>query len=91
MEININMKKVGKYVGAACAATGVVALSGLVASGAAVVAVVEGFRSAAATMKKMVQDGTPDDVEIKVENETDVEQDAETSVNEEESEENLGN
>lgn len=91
MEININMKKVGKYVGAACAATGVVALSGLVASGAAVGAVVEGFRSAAATMKKMVQDGTPDDVEIKVENETDVEQDAETSVNEEESEENLGN
>lgn len=91
MEININMKKVGKYVGAACAANGVVALSGLVASGAAVGAVVEGFRSAAATMKKMVQDGTPDDVEIKVENETDVEQDAETSVNEEESEENLGN
>ena len=91
MEININMKKVGKYVGAACAATGVVALSGLVASGAAVGAVVEGFRSAAATMKNMVQDGTPDDVEIKVENETDVEQDAETSVNEEESEENLGN
>ena len=103
MEINIDMKKVGKYVGAACAATGVVALSGLVASGAAVGAVVEGFRTAAATMKKMVQDETPegveieaenetmDDVEIKAENEADSEQDAETSVIEEKSEENPEN
>lgn len=52
----ITMKKALKFAGAACAATGVVALSGLVASGAAVGAVVEGFRSAAGTMKKMLAD-----------------------------------
>ena len=52
----ISMKSVGKVVGAACAATGVVALSGLVASGVAVGAVVEGFKVAAKTMKKVLTD-----------------------------------
>lgn len=52
----VSMKKVLKVAGAACAATGVVALSGLVASGAAVGAVVEGFKSAADTMKRMLSD-----------------------------------
>lgn len=52
----VSMKRVMKIAGAACAATGVVALSGLVASGAAVGAVVEGFKSAANTMKKMLSD-----------------------------------
>ena len=65
--MKINMKKIGKYVGAACAATGVVALSGLIASGAAVGAVVEGFKSAAATMKKMLKDEQQNDTEIEVE------------------------
>ncbi|MBO5070230.1 MAG: hypothetical protein J6C37_07700 [Roseburia sp.] len=67
--MEINMKKIGKYVGAACAATGVVALSGLVASGAAVGAVVEGFRSAAVTVKKMLKEEPQADVECEVEKE----------------------
>ena len=49
-------KKIAKCAGAACAATGVVALSSLVASGAAVVAVVEGFKSAGSIMKRMLED-----------------------------------
>lgn len=52
----VSMKKLLKVAGAACAATGVVALSGLVASGAAVGAVVEGFKSAGDTIKKMLSD-----------------------------------
>lgn len=57
--MEINMKKIAKFTGAACAATGVVVLSGLVASGAAVGAVVQGFKAAASTMKKMLEDETP--------------------------------
>ena len=49
-------KKIAKCAGAACAATGVVALSSLVASGAAVGAVVEGFKSAGSIMKRMLED-----------------------------------
>ena len=85
--MKINMKKIGKYVGAACAATGVVALSGLIASGAAVGAVVEGFKSAAATIKKMLKDEQQADTEIEVEKETVVE----TSLGEKENEEILVN
>lgn len=53
----VSMKKVLKVTGAACAATGVIALSGLVASGAAVGAVVEGFKSAAEMVKKTLSEG----------------------------------
>lgn len=49
-----NMKKLGKIAGATCVATGVVAVSALVASGAAVGAIAEGFRSASSTMKKIL-------------------------------------
>lgn len=52
----MKMKSILKVTGAVCAATGVVALSGLVASGAAVGAVVEGFKSAKDTMKKMMSE-----------------------------------
>lgn len=51
-------KKVLKIAGAACFATGVVAVSAVVASGAAVGAVVEGFRSARNTMKHILKDDT---------------------------------
>lgn len=44
--MNNHMKKSIKIAGAACAATGVVALSSLVACGAAVGAIVEGFSKA---------------------------------------------
>ena len=57
--IHITGKKVVKVLGAACLATGVVALSAVVASGAAVGAVAEGFRSAKNTMQKILKgDGT---------------------------------
>lgn len=52
----IRKKSMFKIAGAACAATGIVALSGLIASGAAVGAVVEMFKSAAETMKKALAD-----------------------------------
>lgn len=92
--MEINMKKTGKYVGAACAATGVVVLSGLVASGAAVGAVVEGFKSAGATMRKMLKEEPQADTEINVEAEVvevDTEMVAETSSGEKENEEILEN
>ena len=53
--IPITGKKVVKVLGAACLATGVVALSAVVASGAAVGAVAEGFRSAKSTVKKILK------------------------------------
>ena len=53
--IQISGKKVVKVLGAACLATGVVALSAVVASGAAVGAVVEGFKSAKNTMQKILK------------------------------------
>lgn len=51
--IHITGKKVVKVLGAACLATGMVALSAVVASGAAVGAVAEGFRAAKNTMQKI--------------------------------------
>lgn len=48
-------KKVLKVLGAACLATGVAALSAIVASGAAAGTVVEGFRSAKNTMQKILK------------------------------------
>lgn len=53
--IHITGKKVLKVLGASCLATGVVALSAVVASGAAVGAVVEGFKSAKNTMQKILK------------------------------------
>lgn len=53
--VQITGKKAVKVLGAACLATGVVALSAVVASGAAVGAVVEGFKSAKDTMQKILK------------------------------------
>ena len=53
--VQITGKKVVKVLGVACLATGVVALSAVVASGAAVGAVAEGFRSAKNTMQKILK------------------------------------
>lgn len=53
--VQVTGKKVVKALGAACLATGVVALSAVVASGAAVGAVAEGFRSAKNTMQKILK------------------------------------
>ena len=44
------MSKKAKWAGASCCAVGIVALSGLIASGAAVGAVVEGFKVAKETI-----------------------------------------
>lgn len=56
--MKVNVKSAAKVAGATCAATGIVALSALVASGAAVGAVIEGFRAAGDTMKKLLADET---------------------------------
>lgn len=53
--IHVTGKKVAKVLGAACLATGVAALSAVIASGAAVGAVAEGFRSAKNTMQKILK------------------------------------
>ena len=53
--VQITGKKVVKVLGAACLATGMVALSAVAASGAAVGAVAEGFKSAKNTMKKTLK------------------------------------
>ena len=50
------MKKIGKLAGAFCMATGVVAISSVVASGAALRAVKGGFLVAADTVKKILED-----------------------------------
>lgn len=52
----MNMKKIAKITGAVCAATGIVALGSLVASGAAVLAVKEGFKAAKDTFGKILKD-----------------------------------
>lgn len=49
----ITGKKAAKVLGAACLAAGVVALSAVVASGAAVGAVAEGFKTAKDTMQRI--------------------------------------
>lgn len=56
--MNSYMKKTMKIAGAVCAATGVVALSSLVACGAAVGAVVEGVKAAGTTVKKLLEEET---------------------------------
>lgn len=53
--IHITGKKAVKVLGAVCLATGVAALSAVVASGAAVGAVAEGFRSAKITIQKILK------------------------------------
>ena len=53
-------KRVLKIAGAACFATGVVVISAVVASGAAVGAVAEGFRSARNTMRRILKDEAAD-------------------------------
>lgn len=53
--IHITGKKVAKVLGAACLATGVAALSAVVASGAAVGAVAGGFKSAKNTMQNILK------------------------------------
>lgn len=56
--MNKYVEKSLKVTGAVCVATGVVAMSALVASGAAVGAVMEGFKAAGNTMKKMLAEET---------------------------------
>lgn len=51
--VEITGKKAAKVLGIACLATGVVALSAVIASGAAVGAVAEGFRSAKNIARKV--------------------------------------
>lgn len=51
--VEITGKKAVKVLGVACLATGVVALSAVIASGAAVGAVAEGFRSAKNIARKV--------------------------------------
>ena len=53
--IEITGKKAVKIAGAACLAAGLVALSAVIASGAAVGAVAEGFRSAKNAMCKALK------------------------------------
>lgn len=64
--MEINIKKIGKLAGAVCVATGVVAVSALVASGAAVSAITEGFKAAGSTVKKIMNEQNQDE-EIVVE------------------------
>lgn len=57
-------KRAAKIFGAVCLATGVAALSAVVASGAAVGAVAEGFRSAKNVMREMLKkDGSREKAE----------------------------
>lgn len=53
--VRVTGKKAVKVLGAVCLATGIVALSAVVASGAAVGAVAEGFKSAKNTMQKILK------------------------------------
>lgn len=60
-KIQISGKNITKVVGATCLATGVIALSSLVASGAAVAAVAEGLKTAKNMVKSVVEsDDTAD-------------------------------
>ena len=57
-------KRAAKIFGAVCLATGVAALSAVVARGAAVGAVAEGFRSAKNVMREMLKkDGSRENAE----------------------------
>lgn len=53
--VKITGKQVMKAAGAVCLATGVVAFSAVVASGAAIGAVAEGFKSAKNTMQNILK------------------------------------
>lgn len=53
--IHITGKRAVKVLGAVCLATGVVALSAVVAGGAAVGAVAEGFRTAKNTVQRILK------------------------------------
>ena len=50
MKNKVNGKRIAKWAGASCCAVGIVALSSLIASKAAVGAVVEGFKAAKETI-----------------------------------------
>lgn len=77
--MELNLKKVTKVAGAACAAAGVVAMSALVASGAALGAMTEGFKSAKSAMERILKEQNPE--EVSAENTTDeIEETAETVV-----------
>lgn len=56
MNKRIVCKKTGKVLGAVAAATGIVAIGAVVASGAAVGAMVEGFKAAGKTVKKALDE-----------------------------------
>lgn len=78
MNKRIVCKKTGKVLGAVAAATGIVAIGAVVASGAAVGAMVEGFKAAGKAVKDVLAEK---DVEV-VANET-VEEVTEEKVQEE--------
>lgn len=54
--MEINTKKICKITGTACVATGIVCVSAFVASGTAVVAIAEGFKTAGNTIKKILKE-----------------------------------
>lgn len=56
MNKRIVCKKTGKVLGAVAAATGIVAIGAVVASGAAVGAMVEGFKAAGKAVKKALDE-----------------------------------
>ena len=58
--MEINRKKIGRIAVAACAATALVAVSALVASGAAVGAITEGFKAAGNTAKNILKESKPE-------------------------------
>ena len=62
--MKVRTKKVMKVAGAVCAATGIVAVSALVASGAAIGAVVEGFKSARNTAKRLLSGGSENEIVV---------------------------
>ena len=54
--MKLNLKKVVKFAGVVTAATGIVALSSVIASGAAVTVVKEGIKAAKDAMKKVLDE-----------------------------------
>ena len=61
MNKRIVCKKTGKVLGAVAAATGIVAIGAVVASGAAVGAMIEGFKAAGKTVKDVLAEQTEKD------------------------------
>lgn len=66
-DVAVLAKKAAKYAGAFAVGTGVFALSALVASGAAVGAVAEGFKAAGSAAKKVLKEA--EEVEVTAEDE----------------------